>query len=289
MCAAELRDPETGEPIQKATEVWFSSNHFARTLGDLRCPRDHKHGVLQGRYRGDNQTDLARVWTWKFATRVAAGVAAIIRDYHRTHHVRAYAQDEVENEDEEAVGPLDDQDSPQTTLEYRRSICPPLADRSRNRPRDWPCQLCRNGAHKHHIRHSRDEDCKWNPITSPNYEQKFFDCESCIAGHHRQQGRHSFRIDHCMYGGARDRLPNERREGHPQDARRPGRQESTQQLRLDSASAEQHTGLIPLNVDNTGLGSVKEEPPSPRQEGQSSSASGAPLPRPLHRTRVVNG
>ena len=59
MCAAELRDPETGELIEKATEIWFSSNHFARTLGDLRCTRDNKHGVTQGSYSGKSKTDLA--------------------------------------------------------------------------------------------------------------------------------------------------------------------------------------------------------------------------------------
>ena len=134
MCAAGLRDPETGDLIQKATELWLSSHHFSRALGDLKCSKEHKHGVLQGSYEGTRKTDHARVWTWEFATRVAAGVTAIIRDYHRTHHVLAYTQGGTETEDDEAIGPVDDDDTPPTSLEERREVCPPLAARNRNYP-----------------------------------------------------------------------------------------------------------------------------------------------------------
>ena len=75
-CAAELKDPESKENIQKATELWFSSHHFAVSLGYL---KNHKHSVLQGSFQGQRRTDAARVWTWGVATRVDAGVAAIIR------------------------------------------------------------------------------------------------------------------------------------------------------------------------------------------------------------------
>ena len=91
-----------------------------------------------------------------------------------------------------------------------------------------------------------------------------------------------------MYGGTADRQPYERSGRHPRDARRPGRQEGTQQLRADTSSSTDRTGLLPLNLDNTELETIAEEPSSPVQEAEAgASSSGPPRTAPvIRRARV---
>ena len=98
MCAVNLRDPETKLLIKKPSEIWTSSNHFVKSLSNLRCNGRHKHAQLCGTYKGVNKTHLARTWTWDFASRIAAGVAAVVREYYSVksvEHSRTYATSEV--------------------------------------------------------------------------------------------------------------------------------------------------------------------------------------------------
>ena len=91
MCAADLIDEETEMKIKKPSGIWHSNEHFTKSLEDLKCSKDHDHAILEGTYKGKNKTLQAQTWTWKFAARVAAGVSAIIRDFHRNNSVQAYA------------------------------------------------------------------------------------------------------------------------------------------------------------------------------------------------------
>ncbi len=59
-CACGLTSPE-GEPAQKWTTLWTSSEMLARPFRALQC-RHNSHRVLEGSVGGMNRTKLAQVW-----------------------------------------------------------------------------------------------------------------------------------------------------------------------------------------------------------------------------------
>ena len=120
MCAVNLRDRETGLLIKKPSEIWTSSSHFVKSLENLRCNGRHKHTQLKGTYKGTNKTHEARTWTWEFASRIAAGVSAIIRDYYKQKDTQAYAVRTV----------------------------PPPGERDRNVNWHWSCPGCKQNLHR---------------------------------------------------------------------------------------------------------------------------------------------
>ena len=49
MCVAgQLKHPDTGKPIRKATQIFTSSAILERSLENLKCPRDHPHSMVEG-------------------------------------------------------------------------------------------------------------------------------------------------------------------------------------------------------------------------------------------------
>ena len=82
MCAAGLRDEDSKVLIRKSSEIWASPDLLIKYIKPLQCNGKHTHADLSGTYQGQNKTHLARHWTWTFAATVAAGVAAVVRQWH---------------------------------------------------------------------------------------------------------------------------------------------------------------------------------------------------------------
>ena len=232
MCAAGLIDQETKLSILKASEIWYSNERFAESLYDLRCTQDHEHATLQGTYKGENKTHQARIWTWKFAARVAAGVSAIIRDFHKTQKIRAYP-----------------------VSSSSRTPPPPEGQaptkRNRNDNRKWKCPMCIRCAHQDHKDHWFDKDCKWGSDNTPGHVRRDWSCEACQGEFPRQSTnpKHTFEDGDCRFYGKDGRRATERIGRHPRDPRRPGHQDGTQQLRMGTEDTRDDTGLEPL-MDN---------------------------------------
>eukprot|EP00975_Prorocentrum_lima_P061342 12857432-Prorocentrum_lima.AAC.1 len=76
MCAAGLKDQKTNTYLKKAAEIWASDERLLQDIRALQRNGRHEHVPEGGR------AHPARLWTWEFASRVASGVAAVVRDFH---------------------------------------------------------------------------------------------------------------------------------------------------------------------------------------------------------------
>eukprot|EP00975_Prorocentrum_lima_P054827 11493860-Prorocentrum_lima.AAC.1 len=64
--------------MKKATEIWASDEGLIRDIRPLIFNGRHEHVPIEG-----GRSHPARLWTWEFASRIASGVAAVIRNFHR--------------------------------------------------------------------------------------------------------------------------------------------------------------------------------------------------------------
>ena len=192
MCAAGLVDEETDLPILKASEIWHSNDRFTDSLSDLRCSKDHEHAVLEGSYKGESKTHRARTWTWMFASRVAAAVSAIIRDYHKKHQVKAYPGSSSSTS--AAAPPITEEE-----LETWGREVPP--QRRRSVPHDWQCPYCRNNSHQDHTGHWRNNECKWGSLYKPEHVAVKWECKACQGNFNRQHRdpEHSLKKGECRF------------------------------------------------------------------------------------------
>ena len=78
-CMAGLRDPENKLRVKKPTRFVASDEILVKNLRPLWCRGNHPHSQLEGTYKGQNKTHMARIWPWELATRIAAGVSAVVR------------------------------------------------------------------------------------------------------------------------------------------------------------------------------------------------------------------
>eukprot|EP00975_Prorocentrum_lima_P009762 2079619-Prorocentrum_lima.AAC.1 len=63
--------------LKKPTEIWASDERLIRYIRTLRCNGRHQHMPKEG-----GRAHPARIWIWEFASRIASGVAAVVRDHH---------------------------------------------------------------------------------------------------------------------------------------------------------------------------------------------------------------
>ena len=70
------------------------------------------------------------------------------------------------------------------------------------------------------------------------------------------------RAGECRFHGSWGRQATERRGRHPRDARRPGHQDLTQELRMGTEDTREETGLEPL-MDIEEMDIQRGETPSP--------------------------
>ena len=81
---AGLRDGRAGQLIKKPVDIWASDPALIRDLHELQCTHDADQHY--------DPAHSAQVWPWELATRVAAGVSAIVRrSYTRGKDADAYA------------------------------------------------------------------------------------------------------------------------------------------------------------------------------------------------------
>eukprot|EP00975_Prorocentrum_lima_P063913 12894407-Prorocentrum_lima.AAC.1 len=73
MCAAGLRDSKTDMYLKKTTEIWALDERLLRDIRTLQCNGRHQHIPIEG---GRAHPTL------EFASRVASGVAVVVRGYH---------------------------------------------------------------------------------------------------------------------------------------------------------------------------------------------------------------
>ena len=72
--ATGLRDRLSLKLIMKPTEIWASDERLVKPLRRLRCNRQHEHARVEG-----GSSHEARLWTWKLASSIAAGIAELMR------------------------------------------------------------------------------------------------------------------------------------------------------------------------------------------------------------------
>ena len=253
MCAAGLRDEGTDLPVLKASEIWHSNDRFTESLSDLRCSKDHEHAVLEGSYKGESKTSRARTWTWTFASRVASGVAAIVRDYHQKHQVKAYPSNAasstagvptVTEAELDAWG----RENPQ--------------QRRRSAPQDWGCPWCQGNYDNDDTRHWLNDECKWGPLHNPGRVPVKWECKACQGNHNRLHlgPKHSFIKGECRFYDYKGRQAKERKGHHPRDVRTRGHQDPTQEVRMGTEETRERTGLDPL-FDDENLDDGVATPP----------------------------
>ena len=79
-CMTNLRDPETKLRIKKPTDFVASDEILIKNLRPLWCDgKKHAHSRLEGTYKGQNKTHLARTWSWELASIIAAGVSEVVK------------------------------------------------------------------------------------------------------------------------------------------------------------------------------------------------------------------
>ena len=76
-CMDGLRDLETKLRVKKPIVLVASDEVLVKNLRGLVCNKRHEHAHLEGTYKGQNKTHLARIWPWELATRIVAGVSAV--------------------------------------------------------------------------------------------------------------------------------------------------------------------------------------------------------------------
>ena len=161
MCAAGMRDSDSGLLIQKMTELWASAPELLEPLVDLQCDGTHEHKVIQGTNSdGVNLSHKCRVWPWEFATRVASGIAALVR---RVHH-------EQQHQPTYPTAASQANTAADTTTQ---TAVPPTTQRRRSAPGEaaradrlaWTCPGCRSNLARDDPRHDRVVgSCKWHDV-----------------------------------------------------------------------------------------------------------------------------
>ena len=73
--AGNLRDPVSGQPIRKALTILTTSEMLVDQLHGLRCPRTHKHQVIEGTVKHEgvviNRSTFTEHYPRKFARKIA--------------------------------------------------------------------------------------------------------------------------------------------------------------------------------------------------------------------------
>merc|ERR1711876_157030 len=87
-----LRDPENKLRIKKPTDFVASDAILLKKLRPLWCDgKKHAHSRLEGTYKGQNKTHLARTWTWELASLIAAGIREVVKRLQlKTYVMSAY-------------------------------------------------------------------------------------------------------------------------------------------------------------------------------------------------------
>ena len=87
MCVAgQLKNPFTGEPLKKCTQVLTTSKLMADMLQHLRCNQDHQHGQIEGTIRDPklgriNLSQYTELYTRQFAQRLARSMISSGRNH----------------------------------------------------------------------------------------------------------------------------------------------------------------------------------------------------------------
>eukprot|EP00975_Prorocentrum_lima_P015762 3344114-Prorocentrum_lima.AAC.1 len=63
--------------MKKTTEIRAPDERLIRDIRPLICNGRQEHTPIEG-----GRSHPARLWTWEFVSRIASGVAAVIRDFH---------------------------------------------------------------------------------------------------------------------------------------------------------------------------------------------------------------
>ena len=87
---AGLRDPQNKLRVKKPTLFVASYEILVKNLRPLWCRGNHQHSTLEGTYKGQNKTHIARIWPWELASRIAAGVSAVVRKVQKEKLHSAY-------------------------------------------------------------------------------------------------------------------------------------------------------------------------------------------------------
>ena len=102
--------------VKKESEIVASDEALIAPLRPLTCNKQREHIQLAGTWKGVPKTQLAQIWPWDFASRVASGVAAVVRKPYENLNRERYP-----TEGEEV---------------------PPPGQRSRSNRLHWPCPAC---------------------------------------------------------------------------------------------------------------------------------------------------
>eukprot|EP00975_Prorocentrum_lima_P061954 12882836-Prorocentrum_lima.AAC.1 len=67
--------------LKKPIDVLASDERLLRNIRPLHCDVRHQHIPIKG-----GRAHPAIIWTWEFASRAVAGVAAVVRGHHNEKH-----------------------------------------------------------------------------------------------------------------------------------------------------------------------------------------------------------
>ena len=197
MCEADLKIDN--KFVKKESEIVASDEALLAPLRPLKCNKQHEHIQLAGTWKGVPKTQLAQIWPWDFASRVASGVAAVVRKYYEDLNKEHYPTAEE---------------------------VPPPGQRSRSNRLHWPCPACRTNMAKDHPRHNRHpDDCRY-----PYDEAVPWGCAGCKFNLNRGHNSHTLKVGECRWASA-DYRATARRGRHPRDPRIPASSDPTSSLR----------------------------------------------------------
>ena len=242
MCAAQLKIQN--KFARKEFEVWASDEELIEPIRPLVCNGKHEHIPLEGTCHGVPKTRLAQVWPWEFASRVATGVASVVRRYYENLNKEHYPTEE--------------------------GTIPPPAERSRSNRFHWPCPACRTNMAKDHPRHTRHpEDCRW-----PFEEPTDWGCVGCKHHQPRAHSSHTLTVGECRWASA-DYRATSRRGHHPRDPRIPASSDPTSSLRAQPQEDLQEVGE-PNAEEEANKSRTEEQVKDKRAEDENQPKQNAP-------------
>ena len=132
MCMAGMTDFDYPDLyILKATEIRTSHKALDAPLQDLECDGRHDHIPIGGNCSdGEKRSHKCRIWPWGLATRLASGIAAVVREERTGQEAYPVASTQA------GAGE------------------PPPGQRKRSNRFHWPCRACRNNKPDDHPTHS---------------------------------------------------------------------------------------------------------------------------------------
>ena len=210
---AGLRDPQNKLRVKKPTRFVASDEILVKNLRPLWCYGRHQHSQLEGTYKGQNKTHIARIWPWELASRIASGVSAVVRKVQKeklhSAFITAYpverprtsaarnaareASGTSSSSDEDTDADTDDDDSLVEELQEEEMEGPEVTPFpfKRELPRvKYTCPACRAGKPEHAEDHTEDPtNCKYPP------------CRACKHRRHMDHKDHTCREGECKVAG----------------------------------------------------------------------------------------